>query len=481
MKRVLLFVLLACSLISSTLFAAEKDPVVVWSRSYDSGAGDEARAIAVDAQGNAYATGFSDNGGLNDYFRTIKYNSSGDTVYNIIPIILTTDCRAHGVAVDAFGNAFIAGYIDGVANHDFITKGYDSNKSIIFSQSYNSNQADEANAITIDASGYLYVAGFSYNGATNDFRIIKYNSSNGDTTLNLVYDSSGIDIVNAITVDSSRNIYIAGNSGNDYRTIKYNSSGETVWNKTYDSGNTDIAYGVATDAQGNVYVVGTSNDGVTDNVRLIKYDSSGNVVWNKIYDSGSTDAGRAIAVDLYGNIYVAGNSGIANRDIRIIKYNPDGTIIWNISYDSGNHDDAFGIAVDNLGNLFIAGRSWGTGNFDFRIIKYKLQYDDVVPPTTSGEVKIGSSGGDGIAHPGENVVIRFKPTEAGKVTVKIYTLSGMLVKELPVYDSAGPNDYNNIISWACDNDGGSKVSSGIYVINIQGPGINFIRKAAVVR
>jgi len=484
MKKVFLFLLLViCSLISFSVYAGENEPIILWNSSYNSGYEDKAQAVAVDGEGNAYITGFSDNAGSNDYFRTIKYNSAGDTTYNITPILLTTDCRANGIAIDSSGNAFITGYIL-AGNNDFITKGYDPNKSIIFSASYNSSQLDEANAITIDSSGNVYVAGFSYNGSNDDFRIIKYNSS-GDTILNFIYDSSFLDRANAIAVDSSHNIYVAGYSNNgsndDFRIIKYNSVGDTIWNRTYNSGNADIAFGITLDAQGNVYVAGTSNDGVTDNMRLIKYNSSGDLTWNKTFDSGNRDDGRSVAVDKYGYIYIAGISGTANRDMRIIKYDPSGTIVWNIVYDSGGHDDAYGIAVDNSGNFYVVGDSFGSGNFDFRLIKYKLQYSDVVPPVTTGEVKIGSSNGDGIAHPGENIIIKFKPTEAGKITAKIYTLSGIFVKELPAYDSSGPNDYNNVMTWACDNADSAKVASGIYVLNIQGPGINLIKKIAIVR
>ena len=72
------------------------------------------------------------------------------------------------------------------------------------------------------------------------------------------------------------------------------------------------------------------------------------------------------------------------------------------------------------------------------------------------------------------------PEQAGQVTVRIYIFTGMLVKQVSQY-SNGPSDPQNYIYWACENEEGGKVASGVYMINVVGPGISITKKVAILR
>ena len=97
-----------------------------------------------------------------------------------------------------------------------------------------------AKAIALDSSGNVYVTGFSYGSGTgDDYATIKYNTS-GDTMWIRRYNGlgNGDDAARAIALDVSGNVYVTGLSrgsgtGYDYATIKYNSSGDTVWVRRY--------------------------------------------------------------------------------------------------------------------------------------------------------------------------------------------------------------------------------------------------------
>ncbi|MBK9331365.1 MAG: SBBP repeat-containing protein [Ignavibacteria bacterium] len=71
-------------------------------------------------------------------------------------------------------------------------------------------------------------------------------------------------------IDPFGNLIIAGRSGSDFITLKYNNSGNLLWVRTYDGGynNDDQTRDMVLDDSGNIYVTGfsyegTSNGGVT--------------------------------------------------------------------------------------------------------------------------------------------------------------------------------------------------------------------------
>ncbi|MBA7532249.1 hypothetical protein ES705_24475 [subsurface metagenome] len=98
--------------------------------------------------------------------------------------------------------------------------------------------------------------------------------------------------------------------------------------------------------------------------------------------------------------------------------------------------------------------------------------------TPRGEVKI-QGGEKGYANPskGEEVKVHFQAKSSGKVTIKIYTLRGQLVWE----DSKQTDGEKDFITWDCQNSEGSVVSSGIYIIYVEGPGIKTTKKAAILK
>jgi uncharacterized delta-60 repeat protein len=352
----------------------------VWVRRYNGpgNGSDVARALAVDNSGNVYVAGYSVGSGTFEDYATIKYNSSGDTLwvrrYNGPG---NNEDWASAIAVDFSGNVFVTGTSAG----DYGTIKYNSNGDTVWVRRYNGpgNNSDQALAIAIDNSGNVYVTGQSIGGTNYDYATIKYNSS-GDTVWVRRYNGpgNGEDQGNAIAVDNSGNVYVTGYSSGsgtsvDYATIKYNSSGDTVWVRRYNGpGNgSDVARALAVDNSGNVYVTGYSvGSGTSDDYVTIKYNSSGDTVWVRRYDGNGVDWAASIAVDNSGYVYV---TGISDGDYKTIKYNSSGDTVWLTSYNGpGNGSDyALAIAIDNSNNVYISGYSAGSGTgYDYATIKY---------------------------------------------------------------------------------------------------------------
>ena len=356
---------------------------------------DQAAAIAVDASGNVYVTGYSYDSVTSYDYATIKYDTNGNELwvagYNGPG---NSYDYAAAIAVDATGNVYVTGNSDGGSgtSYDYATIKYDTNGNELWVARYNGpgNSYDQAAAIAVDASGNVYVTGYSYSGTSFDYATIKYDA-NGNELWLARYNGPGnsSDQAAAIAVDASGNVYVTGYSSgsgtaDDYATIKYDTDGNELWVSRYNGpGNSyDQAAAIAVDASGNVYVTGNSDggSGTYYDYATIKYDANGNELWLARYnDPGNNyDAATAIAVDASGNVYVTGNSYSGTLpykpDYATIKYDTNGNELWVARYNGpGNRDDyAFAIAVDANGNVYVTGYSdGGSGtSYDYATIKY---------------------------------------------------------------------------------------------------------------
>jgi hypothetical protein len=88
--------------------------------------------------------------------------------------------QANAVALDAPGNVFVTGFSPGAGTgKDIVTLKYDSSSNLLWIARYNGpgNGDDVANSIVLDTNGGVYVSGYSAttNGGT-EFVTIKYQS-----------------------------------------------------------------------------------------------------------------------------------------------------------------------------------------------------------------------------------------------------------------------------------------------------------------
>jgi Beta-propeller repeat len=361
-------------------------------------------AIAVDDSGNVYVTGWSAGTENTDYV-IIKYNSTGDEQWAQRYNGPGNGYDApYGIALDSSGNVYVTGTSTGDGTgFDYATIKYDNDGEQQWVKSLNGtgNGYDAALALAIDASGNVCVTGIStaQNGL-GDCVTIKYDTD-GNQQWAKTYDgaANGNDYGNSVTVDTSSNVYVTGTSagaetGQDYLTIKYDSSGQQLWASTYSSpkNNWDEGRSIGLDGSGNVYVTGVlafSEGGSSDDWGTIKYDSTGAEQWVRIYDGPASIADEAwsIAVDVSGNSYVVGYShGLTSgSDLTSIKYDTDGVEKWVEAYDSPTHgtDSGFDIAVDSQGNVYVTGASGLGIAIDYATIKYSQAGGPTPTPSPS--------------------------------------------------------------------------------------------------
>jgi hypothetical protein len=213
--------------------------LVQWIRRHNGSdnALDEGKSVKVDILGNVVVTGSSKNLGSSDDYFTIKYTSSGDTVwfskYNGTGN--STDI-ANNLAIDDLGNTFVTGksYGGSTNNYDIVTIKYDSTGDSVSVNRYNGEASgiDEGIALAVDGSGNSYITGYSSGITTGfDYTIIKYSSSGIEEWI-IKYTNSGAagssEQTTSIFVDSFLNVYVTGMSALDYATVKYIQSSTAV-------------------------------------------------------------------------------------------------------------------------------------------------------------------------------------------------------------------------------------------------------------
>ncbi|RPI19179.1 MAG: T9SS C-terminal target domain-containing protein [Ignavibacteriae bacterium] len=227
--------------------------------------------LIIDDNGNLYTAGATTNSSYNFDFLVLKLNNNGIIQWtNIYDDSSSNSDAANSLALDQWGNIYAAGSSTNTSfNADYLTVKYNPSGNVIWQNRFNGTGSgnDFAYSIAVSRNGDAYITGTSYCSENNfNYLTIKYNT---DGLLSWIknYDGNNnlLDEANHIVLDNDENVYITGfstnfSSGSDFTTIKYNSSGMQQWIKTYDgTGNSsDQATSLTLDNSGNVYVTGSS-------------------------------------------------------------------------------------------------------------------------------------------------------------------------------------------------------------------------------
>ncbi len=350
---------------------------VLWAKKAIGTANDVGRAIATDASGNVYITG---------YFRSPTLNFGTVTLIN---------------TVSSFADVFLAKY--------------NSAGTLLWAKNIGGKNNDFANGIAVDESSNVYVTGYFKSDTINfgtssimnssagfyDFLLLKYNNAG---TFQWAYSTGGTgdDQGHCISVSSGKinvggyfkspsvtfgtNTLTNAQPGfDDYFVASFNDSGNVIWAKSAGGGGDDRVYGITTDASNNISISGKFSStsfsvdaipitnisaGGTSDIFLIKMNSTGNAIWANTIGGTGNDLTEGICSDIYGNIYMTGifssssiaigaftltNSVAGNSDIFISKYDTSGIAAWAVRAGESNNDYGQSIACNGEDNLFITG------------------------------------------------------------------------------------------------------------------------------
>jgi hypothetical protein len=285
------------------------------------GAIDYGTAVTVDPSGNAYVVGvtFSTNfptvhpfqaakGAQQDAF-VAKINPRG-TAWTYSTYLGGNNVdEGYAIAADAAGNAYVTGYTastnfplqaplfgsvntSSVAPDAFVTKLNATGSALVFSTYLGGSATDYGTAIAVDSSGYAYVAGITTssdfpavnamqphiaNGpGVDDAFVTKFNPAGSALVYSTYLGGGSGDEAFALAIDQAGNAYVTGRTNSsdfpltnaiqatrfafDMFVTELNASGSARLFSTFLGGTgDDSGRGIAIDSRGNIHVAGQSN------------------------------------------------------------------------------------------------------------------------------------------------------------------------------------------------------------------------------
>jgi hypothetical protein len=231
------------------------------------------------------------------------------------------------------------------------------------------DRRDLANGVVIGSAGDLFVGGKSEQkyGETDSgpesALVARYTSDGNLQWLQTAYPTRGLDHVRGIAIDSSDNVFIAGETyrfGSEAFLVKYSAAGDVLWDRHLGSTDNEFGQDVAIDGIGNAYLVGSTSGRVgpakyeNSDAFVAKYSANGTVLW--IQQLAYDDGGYDVEVGPSGSVYLVGDKYPQGA---LTKLDDSGNVLWS---QSTNHSSVENgrtgfedIAVDAMENLYVVG------------------------------------------------------------------------------------------------------------------------------
>jgi hypothetical protein len=390
-----------------------------------------------------WASGFVNGFAANDAFIT-KLSPNGDSlVYSSYLGGRGTD-EAYAITLDANNNAFVTGTTDSVdfpvtagvvqpsnagGQDVFVSKINSTGSALLYSTYLGGAGPDWANALAVDSAQNVYLTGVTVgpdapvtpgafpttagayrvgSSGLYDGFVTKLNSSATSLIYSTYLGGIGHDICVGLALNAQGQVYVTGSTesnnfpvtpgayrtdfngqrylSNDIFVTKFNETGSQLVYSTYisspDYDSSEIAGALAVNANGEAYIAGvtssthfqTSADAVqktvtdSDNAIILKLNATGtDLIFSTYLGGNGEDWLRSLAVDSSGAIYVAGFTQSTNFPVTAGAFRP---------FPTGGSFEMAGI-VAKLGaplqNVYsISGKITDTNNNDIKAVMVTL-------------------------------------------------------------------------------------------------------------
>ncbi len=414
---------------------------VEWVKTIGAGNYDEGKSVIADGHGYVYATGlftgtidfdpgkgaYISGGGNNATFIS-KMSTTGNHIWTKA-ISGSANVHGMGIAVDPWGNIYVAGVLWGATVFNLASG----------TISLNTNGGGDFFVCKLDSAGnFLWAKSIGGSGTENVYGIATDNLGNVYTT------GSFQDTVDFNPGTGS--FKIGSNGSFDLYISKLDSSGNFVWAKGFGGKKSEAGSGITVDRlSGNVYATGSFQDIVdfnpgsstarftslgNDDIFLLKLNASGNFLWARQIGGTGYDRGQSVAIDSMGNVYSAGRfqdivdfdpgtntenlTSKGGDEIYISKFDSSGNYLWAKSMGGTGADWGYFVATDRSGNAYATGHFSGTADFNpgtgiadtFNLRAHSSSLDIfIVKLDARGNFKWAKGYGDGTLNRGYGITV----------------------------------------------------------------------------
>jgi hypothetical protein len=332
-----------------------------------------ATQTVVDSQGNVYEIGNATgnmgnqlNQGSQDVYLT-KYDSAGNLQWSELlgsagtasGYSLALNPSTGGVVVSGSTTADLSPTAVTNGNTDSFVASYDDNGNQLWEQQIPTLSTNQANAVTVDAQGNVYIGG-SVNGSIgtgqtaqgkNDAYLAQL-SNTGAIVSEQQFGTAGNDQVSAMATTSDGDVVVASVQNGQAVLSKYASgaiTGSPVWTMNLGNLNGGTISGLAVSGN-NVYVSGTTSNGAltAGGQATVANASDGGT---DAFVFGATDNGTTATANTVSYVSAPGGATTAGN----VTVGPDGTV-----YLAGTTTGTFtgqSRTVQNANNEFVTALS----------------------------------------------------------------------------------------------------------------------------
>lgn len=317
---------------------------LAWTRQLGTSAVDYARDVAIDqATGDVVIVGHGAGDidgdgatfGATDIF-VARYSSAGDLRW-ARQVGTAGNDEAWDVAVDAAGNTYVAGHTDdafaGFVNAgglDYVVAQLARDGTLQWVQQFGTAQNDHANSVTVTPGGVAYVVGYTLgdleptvtNAGLQDLFVARY-ESDGTRTWIRQRGTAGDERAQDVTLDAMGRPWLSGYTtgaldgetnagGTDVFAMRFSTAGAWELTRVRGSAGAEDSFGVTVDHAGRVVVscnTSTTFDGEAivggGDFCAVAWASDGTHVYTRIGGSSGADAASSIATAPNGLVYLS--------------------------------------------------------------------------------------------------------------------------------------------------------------------------------
>jgi hypothetical protein len=369
------------------------NPTLLWSDRFGSCAEDVASGVAIDRHGRVIVVGGTGGalagdwaGAADAFLRT--YDAAGTVAWQAQFGTEAWD-EARAVAVDADGRVTVVGGTEGqlagpnAGRGDAFVRAYGPRGDLVWEEQFGTDGWDEAWAVAVASDGDVVVAGSTAGplagppAGWSDVFVRRY-----DAARRVAWQDQFGGVADAmaagVTVDHRGRVVVSGRierradaptAAWDAFVRVYSSDGRLLWHDQFGADGWNAIWGVATDQRGRVAVAG-STSGSLAGPRVGPFDAfvrvyapEGDVVWEDQFGRGGWAEARGVAVTPAAELVVVGRWRAPADDADldgwrafVRGYDAYGRLLWEDGLDEGDAS-ALGVAADAHGRAAVVGAS----------------------------------------------------------------------------------------------------------------------------